>query len=110
MLTKSKTGGDALSGHHASAINSLSGLAVVPGVVTSTPGFGNAGVQSGHPFTKAALSKRTTVAAPAYGQRSRSGNPDNAMHALGEAMLAEAFAASSSDDCVAHGRKRDGCK
>ncbi len=32
------------------------------------------------------------------------------MHALGEAMIAEAFAASDPADCAAHGRNKDGTK
>ena len=54
--------------------------------------------------------KRLTVTAPAFAQRSRGPTTDSQMHKLGEAMLAEAFAASATDDRQAHGRKLDGTK
>jgi hypothetical protein len=109
MKTRTQSGGDALSGHEASGIDSVSG-ATVPGNVTATPGYGNAGVQSGHPLAKAPGAKRLTPVAPSFGQRSRGPRPDDNLHALGTAMLAEAFAASDGADCAAHGRNRDGTK
>jgi hypothetical protein len=64
--------------------------------------------------------KRVTGIEVAHGQRSRSGGADILSgspkrltvtgSALGEAMLAEAFAASAADDCQAHGRNKDGSK
>jgi hypothetical protein len=110
METRTKGGAVALGGSHKSALDSLSGAATVPGAVTTAPGFGNAGVQSGHPFAKAPGSKNLRPVAPAFGMRSRGPNPDSAMHAIGEAMIAEAFANSGGDDRLAHGRGCDGKK
>ena len=108
MHATPRSGGDALSGHHASAIDALSGAAVVPGAVKTVPGWGNAGVQSGHPFAKPPGAKRTIIAQPVIGHRSRT-----SQHSadLGEAILKTAFSRSDSADCIAHGRNPlDGSK
>jgi hypothetical protein len=105
MSKQTKAGGLALGGNHASALDALSGAAVVPGQVKAQSGWGNAGVQSGHPFARAPGSKNLRPVPVAFGQRSRGPNPDSAMHEIGQAMPDEAFANSSRDDCDAHGRK-----
>ncbi len=87
MQTRSKSGADVLSGHEASAIDALSGATVVPGAVTTAPGYGNAGVQSGHPFAKPPGAKNLKPAQPSFGQRSRTA-PHSAE--LGAAILAQA--------------------
>ena len=46
MTKQTKGGIVATGGDHASALDSLSGLAVVPGAITTAPGYGNSGVQS----------------------------------------------------------------
>jgi hypothetical protein len=95
-------------GHVASALDAISGQTVVPGIPNSTPGYGNTGVQSGHPLAKAPGGKNLKPVAPSFGMRSRGPSPDSAMHEIGEAMIAEAFANSSRDDRVAHGCGGDG--
>jgi hypothetical protein len=106
MSKQTKSGYVAFGGDHASAIDSLSGN-TVPAANMAAPGWGNAGVQSGHPFAKAPASKVARPTPPSFGQRSRTA-PHSAE--LGAAILQEAFKNSASDDCVAHGRKRDGSK
>ena len=86
MVTRSKSG-DALGGDHKSALDAVSGNVVVPGAVTTAPGYGNAGVQSGHPFAKPPASKNLKPVQPSFGQRSRT-RPHSAE--LGAAILAEA--------------------
>ena len=86
MVTRSKSG-DALGGDHKSALDAVSGNVVVPGAVTTAPGYGNAGVQSGHPFAKPPASKNLKPVAPSFGQRSRTA-PHSAE--LGAAILAQA--------------------
>ncbi len=100
----------AFGGDHASAINSLSGVTVPAARNTSTPGYGNAGVQSGHPFAKAPGSKNLKPVPPSFGMRSRSAAPNTDMHALGAAILDAAFSVGSPDDKAAHGRGPDGRK
>lgn len=100
----------AFGGDHASAINSLSGVTVPAARNTSTPGYGNAGVQSGHPFAKPPGSKNLKPVPPSFGMRSRSAAPNTDMHALGAAILDAAFSAGSPDDRAAHARKPDGSK
>ena len=51
--------GDALGGDHKSALDAVSGNVVVPGAVTTAPGYGNAGVQAGHPFAKPPAIKKS---------------------------------------------------
>jgi hypothetical protein len=86
MRTRSKSGYDAMSGHEASAIDSLTGQATVPGSIKSTPGYGNSGVQSGHPLARAPGAKRLTPARPAFGMKS-----ETDLHELGRAVLAQAI-------------------
>jgi hypothetical protein len=86
MVTRAKSG-DALGGDHKSALDAVSGNVVVPGAVTTAPGYGNAGVQSGHPFAKPPASKNLKPVAPSFGQRSRTA-PHSAE--LGAAILAQA--------------------
>jgi hypothetical protein len=105
MTKRTESGALALGGHHASAIDALSGQVTVPGAVKATPGYGNSGVQNGHPFAKAPAGKNLKPVPAAFGMRSRSDTPADAMHAIGEKMLDEAFAASGADDRAAHGRK-----
>lgn len=100
----------AFGGDHASAINSLSGVTVPAARNTSTPGFGNSGVQNGHPFAKAPGSKNLKPVPPSFGMRSRSAAPNTDMHALGAAILDAAFSVGSPDDKAAHGRGDDGKK
>ena|ERR1700720_358123 len=85
MRTRSKSGADAMSGHEASAIDSLTGQATVPGSIKSAPGYGNSGVQSGHPFATAPGGKRLTPVRAAFGMKSA----DN-LEELGRAVLAQA--------------------
>lgn len=92
-------------GHHASALDAVSGNTVVPGNVRTAPGWGNAGVQSGHPFAKAPSTKATRPVAVKPGMRSRT-HPHTPE--LGRAMLAEAFRNSAADDRIAHRRGPDG--
>ena len=107
MRTKSQSGAEAYSGHHASALDSLSGATVPSGGTRSAPGWGNSGARDGNPLAHPPASKVTKVAPPSFGQRSRTA-PHSAD--LGEAILKQAFAASDSGDCQAHGRGRDGTK
>jgi hypothetical protein len=96
-------------GHLASALDATSGQVVVPGIPNSTPGYGNSGVQSGHPFAKAPGGKNLAPVKPSFGMKSQSAS--NADHAaLGAAILDAAFSAGSPDDRAAHGRKPDGSK
>lgn len=95
MTTQSK-GGEALGGDHKSALDSLSGQAVVPGQVKSTPGFGNAGLrQDGNPLAKPPQLKRLAEVKPAFGMRSRT-SPANTD--IGRAVLGQALANSSAHD------------
>ncbi len=100
----------ALGGDHASAIDALSGASIPAAGTMSTPGYGNAGVQSGHPFAKAPGGKNLGPVKPSFGMRSRTAAPGTDMHALGGAILNAAFSAGSPDDRAAHGRKPDGSK
>ena len=100
----------ALGGDHASAIDALSGQTVVPGIPTSTAGFGNAGIQDGHPFAKAPLGKNLKPVKPSFGMKSQTAAPGTDMHELGRAILDAAFSVGSPDDKAAHGRGDDGKK
>lgn len=104
MSTLSKSGAVALGGNHKSAIDSLTGQATVPGSIKSTPGYGNAGVQSGHPFAKAPGAKRLAPVRAAFGMRgprdsNRMAELDRAvfpkgstdLEELGRAVLAQAI-------------------
>lgn len=90
MVRQTSSGVLALGGNHASAIDSLSGQAVVPGAIKSTPGFGNAGVTSGSPLAKPPGAKVLKQVAPSWGD---TGRADRGSHAqdLGAAILAEAL-------------------
>lgn len=99
----------AFGGDHASAIDSVSGVTVPAGRNVAQAGYGNQGVQSGHPFAKAPQSKNVKPAQPVIGQRSRTSDHTK-MHELGAAILDAAFSVGSGDDCMAHGRGRDGKK
>jgi len=90
MRATPKSGGDALSGHHASAIDALSGATVVPGAVNSMPGFGNAGIQPGHPLSKLPMAKRLTGTQAAFKMKTGDGDACADLHELGAAVLAEA--------------------
>jgi hypothetical protein len=106
MSKATKSGALALGGHHASALDSLSGNVVVPGAIQDWPYSGKV-TSNGHPLAKAPASKNLKAVAPSFGQRSRT-KPHSAE--LGEAIMQQAFAGSCSDDCQAHGRKPDGSK
>jgi len=97
---KAITGG----GHAASALDSLSGQVVVPGCVTAQPGFGNGGVQSGHPLAKAPAGKNLKPVPPSFGM-SRGAKGDHDLAALGSAILDEAFSNADAATRAAHGRK-----
>lgn len=119
MVKQTKSEAAALGGNHASAIDALSGLTVVPGTPRTAPGWGDAGIQSGHPLANAPASKQTKSAPFVSGQRSRVGetyNGDPGQHhnaamargqdqnlhrQLGRAILNEALRAGSQDDCLA---------
>jgi len=88
MKTKSQSGADALSGHHASALDSHSG-ATVPGAVKSAPGWGNGAVRTGNPMAHAPASKNTRRT-PVHPSMSRGADADDMMHQLGEAIMREA--------------------
>ncbi len=109
MTKQTKTGATALGGNHASAIDALSGATVVPGSIESQPGYGNAGVRSGHPFAKAIQGKNLKPVQPSFGMKSRSDRGEHS-NDLGEAILRQAFSMSNADDRAAHNRNRDGSK
>jgi hypothetical protein len=106
MTKQTEGGATALGGDHASAVDALTGNVVVPGARNvSQAGWGNGGIQNGHPLAKAPGSKNLKPVPPSFGMKD-----DGTMHALGEAMLSEAFAASAGDDRMAHGRDAKGRK
>jgi hypothetical protein len=86
MNKVSQSGIVGLGGNHASAIDAVTGATVVPGAVKSTPGYGNSGVHSGHPFAKAPGTKRLAPVRPAFGMKCA----DN-LEELGRAVLAQAI-------------------
>jgi hypothetical protein len=89
MRTKSQSGADALSGHHASALDSLSGATVPAGRVASVPGWGNGAVRSGNPLAHAPASKNVKRT-PVHPSMSRGADHDNMLHELGQSVLREA--------------------
>jgi hypothetical protein len=89
MTTRSKSGGDCYGGDHKSALDSLTGTAVVPGAIKSAPGWGNASARTGHPFAKPIPSKNIKRAEVAFGQ-SRGADEDAKMHDLGAEILKSA--------------------
>lgn len=73
MATQTRNSGVAWGGDHRSYLDAMNGDSVVPGQIKSTPGFGNAGVQDGHPFAKAPYSKVLKPVEIVPGMRSRVG-------------------------------------
>jgi hypothetical protein len=90
MKTQTKSGAVALGGNHASAIDSLTGQAVIPGAVKSTPGFGNAGVSNGSPIAKPPGAKVLKPVTPSWGDHGRT-NRGSHEQDLGAAVLSEAL-------------------
>lgn len=88
MATQTKNSGIAWGAGHRDYLDALTGDSVVPGQIKSTPGFGNAGVQDGHPFATPPQSKRLTKPEIKPGMRSRVGETYNAepggYHAVGQ--------------------------
>lgn len=116
MVSQSEKMGAALGGDHKSYLDSVSGT-IVPGTVTATPGYGNSGLTSGHPFERPPASKRPLYTPrPVIGQRSRVGETFNGepgqyhraamardqdhalLHLTGGAVIAEGLAAAPPDD------------
>jgi hypothetical protein len=98
MKTQTKSGATALGGDHASAIDSLTGNAVVPGQVRSAPGWGNGSVRTGRPFIttpaghdESAKPKVLKEVAPSWGNKGdpMRGSVDNdlGLRVLQEAIL-----------------------
>jgi hypothetical protein len=85
MTTQTKSGGEALGGDHKSAVDSLSGLVVVPGK--------HGAEATAHPLVAPPVAKRLAPVAPVPGQRSQT-NQDCETHGdkveHGADMLAEA--------------------
>jgi hypothetical protein len=91
-------------GHTASTIKS--GGQIIPSAKNAAvAGWGNSTVRSGNPMAHAPAGKNLAPVKPAMGMRSRSDTPAEAMHAIGQAILNEAFANSDADTRRAHGRK-----
>lgn len=120
MRTRSQSGGDALSGHHASGIDAATGRGIVPGEIPE-------GVARGPALDVPPVAKEHSAPLrPVPGHRNRSGEVGPApvgFHAtdparqqvpndLGEAILADAFrpGRSLALDRAAHGRDRTGFK
>ncbi len=115
MRSTTRSGGEAFGGAHKSALDALSGDAVVPGAIKSAPGYGNSGVQSGHPLAKAPGGKNFANNPPAFvpGQRSRVGETydagvgvhhyvaqalgHNHLHRLGSKIIEEGLRAAEPD-------------
>jgi hypothetical protein len=91
MRTKSKSGADALSGHHASALDSMSGATVPAARNMSAPGWGQGSVRTGNPLAHPPGSKNTRRA-PVHPSMSKGADHDNALHELGQAVLRQAAA------------------
>lgn len=89
MRATPKSGGDALSGHHASAIDALSGATVPEGGNRTAPGWGSGTVRSGNPTAHAPGSKNTK-AVPIHPSMSRGAAHDEQLAELGRAVLAQA--------------------
>lgn len=88
MKTKSQSGQDALSGHHASALDSLSGATVPAGRVTA-PGWGQGTVRSGNPMAHAPASKNVKPV-KVHPSQSKGADHDEQLADLGRAILAQA--------------------
>lgn len=98
MVRTALTGDRALGGDHASAIDSLTGGIVVPGARNvSTPGYGNGGVQSGHPLAKAPGTKNLK---PVDVHPSMAHRAAPSMHSLGNAILEQAYSVAGGDHPV----------
>ncbi len=88
MKTKIQSGADALSGHHASAIDSLSGATVSPANMTA-PGWGNGTVRSGNPLAHPPGSKNVKPV-KVHPSMSKGSDHDEQLAELGRAVLAQA--------------------
>jgi hypothetical protein len=89
MQTKAASGATAYGADHRSGLDSVSGATVVPGVVKAQPGYGNAGLQSGHPFARPPGSKNVR-AVPVHPSQSKGAEHDQQLADLGGAILAQA--------------------
>ena len=91
MVSQSKTGDTTLGGDHKSAVDSLSGLVIVPGK--------DGKAATAHPLTKPPVAKNLARVLPVPGQRSRT-NEDCETHAdkcsHGADMLAGAVYSGST--------------
>ncbi len=92
MVTRTASSGDAYSGQHKSALDSLTGATVPTGRGTaSAPGWGQGTVRSGNPMAHAPASKNLRPVAIKPGMRSRTSNhTDDQLAELGRAVLAQA--------------------
>ncbi len=88
MRTKSQSGADALSGHHASALDSMSGATVPAGKITA-PGWGQGTVRSGNPMAHAPASKNVRPV-KVHPSQSKGAAHDDQLAELGRAILAQA--------------------
>jgi hypothetical protein len=89
MRTKSKSGANALSGHHASALDSLSGATVPATRNMSAPGWGQGTVRTGNPLAHPPGSKNTKRAA-IHPSMSKGAAHDDMLHELGQSILRNA--------------------
>jgi len=71
MSKKSESGAVGLSGHHASALDAMSGAVVPAGKTAATPGWGNGSVRSGNPMAHAPAGKNLKPVQTYPGHRSR---------------------------------------
>ncbi len=88
MRTKSQSGADALSGHHASAIDAMSGATVPAGKITA-PGWGNASARTGNPMAHAPASKNVKPV-KVHPSQTKGAAHDDQLAELGRAILAQA--------------------
>jgi hypothetical protein len=88
MKTKSQSGQDALSGHHASALDAMSGATVPAGKVTA-PGWGNASARTGNPMAHAPASKNVKPVR-VHPSQTKGADHDQQLADLGRAILAQA--------------------
>jgi hypothetical protein len=112
MVKVTKGGALAFGGDHATAMDSLTGLAVVPdksGAVatahplTTPPKAKNLSAPMPHPSMRSRVNDPLHGGAP--GEAHAKGRPDaDALRELGDLVIAEGFANSASDDRMAHGR------
>jgi len=89
MRTKSQSGADALSGHHASAIDSLTGATVPERGSNTQPGWGAGTVRTGNPLVHPPGSKNLRSVA-VHPKMTRGADAHNKMRELGRAILDEA--------------------